>query len=56
MHYLRAIILDEPEEYITVAVQLGQPETQKRIIEYLNAGYEKATEADGYQYFRIRKS
>jgi len=56
MHYLRAIVLDEPEEYITVAVQLGQTDTQKRIIEYLNAGYEKATEADGYQYFRIRKS
>lgn len=56
MHYLRAIVLDEPEEYITVAVQLGQTDTQKRIIEYLNAGYEKATEADGYQYFRIRKT
>lgn len=55
MHYLRAINLDEPEEYITVAIQLGTPETQKQIIEHSNAGYEKLTEADGYLYMRIRK-
>jgi len=56
LHYLQTINLDEPEEYITVAIQLGTPETQKRIIEYSNAGYTKLTEADGYQYFRILKT
>jgi hypothetical protein len=56
LHYLQTINLDEPEEYITVAIQLGTPETQKRIIEYSNAGYTKITEADGYQYFRILKA
>jgi len=56
LHYLQTINLDEPEEYLTVAIQLGTPETQKRIIEYSNAGYAKITEADGYQYFRILKA
>lgn len=56
LHYLQTINLDEPEEYITVAIQLGTPDTQKRIIEYANAGYTKFTEADGYQYFRILKA
>ena len=52
MHYLRAINLEQPQEYTTKTVQLGQPDTQKQIIELLNAGYTKETEADGYQYFR----
>jgi integrase len=56
LDYIRTINLDEPEEYITVAIQTGTPDTQKRIIEYSNAGYTKFTEADGYQYFRILKA
>jgi integrase len=55
LHYIRSINLDEPMEYVTVAIQLGQPDTQKRIIEHANAGYEKLTDADGYLYMRIRK-
>jgi hypothetical protein len=55
LHYIRSINLDEPEEYITVSIQLGQPDTAKQIIEYSNAGYDKLTEADGYLYMRIRK-
>lgn len=55
LHYIRSINLDEPMEYVTVAIQLGQPDTQKRIIEHSNAGYEKLTDADGYLYMRIRK-
>jgi len=56
MHYLQTINLDEPEEYITVAIQMGTLDTKKQIIEYSNAGYTKVTEADGYQYFRILKT
>ena len=56
LHYLQTINLDEPEEYITVAVQLGTPTTQKQIMEYSNAGYTYLTEADGYQYYRILKT
>jgi hypothetical protein len=55
LHYIRSINLDEPMEYVTVAIKLGEPDTQKRIIEYSNAGYEKLTDADGYIYMRIRK-
>jgi integrase len=55
-HYLQAIIIqDNDEEYTTVAIQLGTPQTQKDILAYANAGYQKVTEADGYQYFRKRK-
>ena len=56
LHYLQCINLDEPEEYKTVAIQLGTPTTQKEILEYANAGYIYLTEADGYQYYRILKS
>jgi hypothetical protein len=56
LHYLQTINLDEPEEYITRAIQLGTPTTMKDIIELSNAGYTKLTEADGYQYFRILKA
>jgi integrase len=56
MHYLRAINLDEPTEYDTRAIKLGEPDTQKLIIEYSNAGYQKLTDADGYIYMRIRKN
>ena len=56
MFYLRNINLDEPEEYITIAIQLGTPTTQKQIIEYSNAGYTFLAEADGYQYYRILKT
>jgi hypothetical protein len=52
MHYIRAINLDEPDDYTSRAVQLGTPDTQKQILELLNAGFDKVTEADGYQYFR----
>ena len=55
MHYLRAINLDEPTEYDTRAIKLGELDTQKLIIEYSNAGYQKLTESDGYLYLRIRK-
>jgi hypothetical protein len=55
LHYIRSINLDEPTEYTTIAIALGQPDTQKQIIEYSNAGYEKLTEADNYLYMRIRK-
>jgi len=53
LHYIRAINLDEPEEYKTVTVKLGEPDTLPKITELSNAGYTKFTEADGYQYFRI---
>jgi integrase len=53
--YIRSITLDEPEEYKTETVKLGEPDTLKRIVELSNAGYTKFTEADGYQYFRIPK-
>jgi len=55
LHYIRGINLDEPEEYTTVTIQLGQPDTMKKIIEYSDAGYSKLTEADGYLYMRIHK-
>jgi len=55
MHYLRAINLDEPEEYTTRTIQLGTSNTQKEIIELLDSGYQYITDADGYKYFRKRK-
>jgi integrase len=54
-HYLKAIILDEEEEYITGTVQLGTETTKKEITELLDAGYQYVTDADGYKYFRKRK-
>jgi integrase len=55
LHYIRGINLDEPEEYITVMVKLGEPDTIKRIQELSNAGYNFLSEADGYQAYRIHK-
>jgi len=55
LHYIRSITLDEPTEYKTVAIQTGQPDTQKEILEYANAGYSFFDEADGFKYYRIRK-
>jgi integrase len=55
LHYIRAINLDEPEEYITEMVKLGEPDTIKRIQELSNAGYNFLSEADGYQAYRIHK-
>ena len=55
LHYIQSIDLDEPEEYTTQVVQLGQPDTIKRIKELSNAGYQFFCEADGYQTFRKRK-
>jgi hypothetical protein len=55
LHYIRSITLDEPTEYKTVAIQTGQPDTQKEILEYANAGYRFFDEADGFKYYRIRK-
>jgi integrase len=55
LHYIRAINLDEPEEYTTKTIQLGTPDTQKQIVELLDAGYIYITDADGYKYFRKRK-
>jgi integrase len=56
LDYIRSINLDEPEEYITITIQLGQPDTGKKIVEYSNAGYDKLTEADGYLYMRTHKN
>ena len=53
--YIRSINLDEPEEFTSVMVKLGEPDTLKKITELSNAGYSKFTEADGYQCFRIHK-
>jgi integrase len=54
LHYLRAIkTFTAKAEYITKAVKLGQPETIDQISELSNQGFEKYTEADGYQIFRI---
>ncbi len=47
LHYIRSINLDEPVEYKTVAIKLGEPDTRKQILEHLNAGYTRETEADG---------
>jgi integrase len=55
LHYIRSINLDEPEEYTTVAIQLGQPDTHNKIMEYANAGYSFFDQADGYKYYRIQK-
>jgi len=54
-HYLQAIIIPEDEEYTTKTVQLGTPTTLKEITELSDNGYQKFTEADGYQIFRKRK-
>jgi hypothetical protein len=55
LHYIRGINLDEPQEYTTQVVKLGESDTLKRIKELSDSGYEKLTEADGYQVFRKRK-
>jgi integrase len=55
LHYIQSIDLDEPEEYTTQVVQLGQPDTLKRIKELSDAGYQFFCEADGHQAFRKRK-
>jgi integrase len=57
-HYLRAMTLQMAtgeQEYISKAVQLGQPDTIKTIMELVDAGFRKETEADGYQIFRKPK-
>jgi hypothetical protein len=56
LHYIRSINLDEPQEYTTQVVKLGEPDTIKRIKELSDAGYNFFCEADGHQTFRIRKS
>jgi integrase len=56
-HYLRAMT-QQPifeQEYITKAVQLGTSTTIKEIMELIDAGFRKETEADGYQIFRKPK-
>lgn len=55
LHYIRSINLDEPQEYKTIAIKLGEPNTQKLILEYADAGYTFFDEADGFKYYRIRK-
>jgi integrase len=55
LHYIQSISLDEPEEYTTQAIQLGQPDTIKRIKELSNAGFQFFCEADGMKIFRKRK-
>lgn len=53
--YLQSIIIPEDEEYTTRTVQLGTPTTLKEITELSDGGFQKFTEADGYQVFRKRK-
>ena len=57
-HYLRAMTLQMAtgeQEFISKAVQLGQPNTIKTIMELIDAGFRKETEADGYQIYRKPK-
>jgi integrase len=57
-HYLRAMtaqMATQEPEYITKAVQLGTPTTLEEIMELVEAGFRKETEADGYQIFRKPK-
>jgi integrase len=55
-HYLSAMTVQQTEtEWTSVAVQLGQPDTIKKIMELIDAGFTKETEADGYQIFRKPK-
>jgi integrase len=56
-HYLRAMTPQQAteQEYTSVAVKLGTPNTLKEIMELIEAGFKKETEADGYQIFRKSK-
>jgi integrase len=56
-HYLRAMTMQPcyEQEYISKAVQLGTPNTIKEIMELIEAGFRKETEADGYQIYRKPK-
>ncbi len=45
----------QEQEWISKAVQLGMPTTLKEIMELVEAGFRKETEADGYQIFRRHK-
>ena len=57
-HYLRAMTLQiatGEQEYMTKAIQLGTPNTIKEIIELIENGFKKETEADGYQIFKKPK-
>jgi len=53
--YTQLLNINEEEEYTTRTIQLGTPNSQKEIIELLDAGYTYITDADGYKYFRKRK-
>jgi integrase len=56
-HYLSAMTAQQAteQEYISKAVQLGTPNTIKEIMELIEAGFKKETEADGYQIFKKPK-
>jgi len=57
-HYLRAMTVQmatQEQEWISKAVQLGTPTTLREIMELIEAGFTKATEADGFQIFRKPK-
>jgi integrase len=56
-HYLKAMTIQQltETEWISKAVQLGTPNTIKEIMELIDAGFRKETEADGYQIFRKPK-
>jgi integrase len=55
-YYLRAMTPQQTEtEWISKAVQLGTPNTIKEIMELIEAGFRKETEADGFQIFRKPK-
>jgi integrase len=58
-HYLRAMTAQlsqkQDGEYITKAVKLGTLTTIKQIMELVEAGFKKETEADGYQIFKKPK-
>jgi hypothetical protein len=55
MHYIRGITIGGEEEYISKAIKLGTPNTIKEIMELIDTGFRKETEADGYQIFRKPK-
>jgi integrase len=56
-HYLSAMTAQQATEteWISKAVQLGTQTTIKEIMELIDAGFRKETEADGYQIFRKAK-
>jgi hypothetical protein len=55
MHYIRGIPRATEGKFISKAVKLGTPTTITEIMELIDNGFKKETEADGYQIFRKPK-